>query len=113
MKPDALTICWNIYPKEGNEDYIYVNSHNFQAVFTQEQLTPFLQATYLKALILQASILFNIENLHNIILSALPSDPLAAIHLSTSEPSDSHWSIDTDGFIYLDGYIYLPDSNNL
>jgi hypothetical protein len=112
-KPDALTRRWDIYPKEGDKDYARINPHNFRPVFTQEQLSASLRATYLAALVLRASTLFDIENLHNDILSALPSDPLAAIHLSTSESPDSRWSIDTDGFLRLDGHIYVPDSNDL
>ena len=90
-KPDALTRHWDIYPKERDKDYAHVNPHNFRPVFTQEQLAVSLQATYLTALVLQASSLFDVEQLHADILSTLPSDPLASIHLSMSEPSDSHW----------------------
>ena len=57
--------------------------------------------------------LFNVEQLHADILSALPSDPLASIHLSTSESSTSCWSVDSDGFLHLDNCIYVPDSNDL
>jgi hypothetical protein len=113
VKPDVLTRHWDVYPKEGDKDYARVNPHNFQLVFTQEQLAVSLRAIYLAALFLQASTLFDIENLHNDILATLPSDPLAAIHLSTSESPDSRWSIDTDSFLRLDGRIYVPDSNDL
>ena len=112
VKPDALTRCWDIYPKEGDKDYARVNPHNFCPVFMQEQLAASLRATYLAAPVLRASILFDIENLHNDILSSLPSDPLAAVHLSTEAP-DSRWSIDSDGFLRLDGRIYVPDSDDL
>ena len=37
-KPDALTRCWDVYPKEGDKDYARVNPHNFQPVFTQDNL---------------------------------------------------------------------------
>ena len=53
------------------------------------QLAASLWATYLEYPVLRASTLFDLENLHNDILSALPSDPLAALHMSTSEPPDS------------------------
>ena len=72
-----------------------------------------LQAIYLTALVFQASTLFNVEQLHADILSALPSDPLASIHLSTSESSTSCWSVDSNGFLHLDNHIYVPDSNDL
>ena len=28
-KPDALTHCWDVYPKEGDRDYACINPHNF------------------------------------------------------------------------------------
>ena len=46
-KPDALTRHWDIYPKEGDKDYACINPQNFRPVFTQEQLTSSLRATYL------------------------------------------------------------------
>ena len=99
VKLDALTRRWDIYPKEGDKDYARVNPHNFRPVFTQDQLTASLRATYLEYPVLRASTLFDLENLHNDILSTLPSDPLATLHMSTSKPPDSQWSVDTDGFL--------------
>jgi len=29
VKPDALTRCWDIYPKEGDKDYTRINPQNF------------------------------------------------------------------------------------
>ena len=75
--------------KEGDKDYTHINPHNFQPVFTQEQLAASLQATYLTAPVLWASVLFDLETLHDDILSALSSDPVASIHLSISELLDS------------------------
>ena len=112
MKPDALTRCWDVYPKEGDKGYTCINPHNFWPVFMQEQLAASLWATYLTALVLWASTMFDMENLHNDILSALPSDPLAAIHMTNSKPSDPCWTIDSDGFLWLDDCMYVPDSNN-
>ena len=57
--------------------------------------------------------MYDAEQLHNDILSALSSDLLASVHLSTSEPSNSCWSINSDGFLRLDGRIYVPDANDL
>jgi hypothetical protein len=37
-KPDSLTRCWDVYPKERHKDYAQVNPHNFCLVFTSEQL---------------------------------------------------------------------------
>ena len=112
-KPDALTRHWDVYPKEGDRDYAHINPHNFQPIFTQEQLTLFLRATYLAAPVLRASTMYDAEQLHNNILSALSSDSLASIHLSMSEPSDSCWSIDSDGFLHLNDRIYVSDANDL
>ena len=72
----------------------------------QEQLTSSLQANYLAALVLQASILFDVKQLYADILSTLPSDPLASIYLSTSESSTSRWSVNFDSFLHLDNRIY-------
>jgi len=49
----------------------------------------------------------DVETLHSDILSALPSDPIAQIHLS--DPPDSCWSTDEAGFLRLDGHIYVLD----
>ena len=67
-------------PKRGDKDYAQVNPHNFQPVLTHEQLAVSLWTTYLEYPVLQASTLFDLENLLNDILSTLPSDPLAALH---------------------------------
>jgi len=53
----------------------------------------------------------DIETLHSDILSALPSDPIAQIHLA--DPPDSHWSTDKAGFLRLDSRIYVPDLDDL
>ena len=74
--------------QRGDKDHTCINPHNFWPVFMQEQLAASLWATYLTALVLWASTMFDVENLHNDILSALPSDPLAAIHMTNSKPSD-------------------------
>jgi hypothetical protein len=46
-KPDTLTRRWNVYAKEGGNDYAKVNPQNFRPVFTQEQLSASLCATSL------------------------------------------------------------------
>ena len=81
-------------------------------MFTQEQLTNSLRATILEFPVLhQAVAIMDVETLHNDILSALPSDPIAQIHLS--DPPDSRWSTDEAGFLRLDGRIYVPDLDGL
>jgi hypothetical protein len=44
-KPDSLTRCWDVYPKEGDKDYAQVNPHNFRPVFTSKQLASSLRAS--------------------------------------------------------------------
>ena len=110
-KPDALTRQWDIYPKEGDSGYARVNPQNLWPVFTQEQLSNSLSTTYLESLVLRAVTIMDVETLHNDILSALPSDPIAQVHLS--DPPDSHWSVDETGFLHLDGRIYVLDSDDL
>src|SRR3984893_5664059 len=38
MKPDALTRCWDVYPKEGDSNYARINLQNLQLMFTGRQL---------------------------------------------------------------------------
>ena len=60
-KPDALTRQWDIYAKEGGNDYPKVNPHNFQPVFTQEQLSASLCATLLISVALQGAVIMDVE----------------------------------------------------
>jgi len=110
-KLDALTRRWDVYPKEGDSGYARVNPQDLRPVFTQEQLTNSLRATYLEFPVLRAVAIMDVETLHSDILSALPSDPIAQIHLA--DPPDSRWSADEAGFLQLDGRIYVPDSDDL
>jgi len=110
-KPDALTRQWDIYPKEGDSGYARVNPQNLRPVFTQEQLTNSLCTTYLEFPVLHAVAIMDMETLHSDILSALPSDPIAQIHLA--DLPDSCWSTDKVGFLRLDGRIYVPDLDDL
>jgi len=110
-KPDALTRRWDVYPKEGDSGYARVNPQNLRPVFTQEQLSNSLRATYLEFPVLRAVAIMDVETLHSDILSALPSDPIAQVHLA--DPPDSRWSTDETGFLRLDGRIYVPDLDDL
>jgi len=110
-KPDALTRRWDVYPKEGDSGYAWVNPQNLRPVFTQEQLSNSLRATYLEFPVLRAVAIMDVETLHSDILSALPSDPIAQVHLA--DPPDSCWSTDEAGFLRLDGRIYVPDLDDL
>jgi len=96
-KPDALTRRWDIYPKEGDSGYAWVNPQNLRLVFTQEQLSNSLHTTYLEFPVLRAVTIMDVETLHSNILSALPSDPIAQVHLT--DPLDSRWSTDKAGFL--------------
>jgi len=96
-KPDALTRRWDVYPKEGDSGYTQVNPQNLRPVFTQEQLSNSLHATYLEFTVLRAVTIMDVETLHSDILSALPSDPIAQVHLT--DPPDSRWSTDEAGFL--------------
>ena len=110
-KPDALTRRWDIYPKGGDRDFALVNPQNLQPVFSQEQLTSSLRATQLLAPCLQAAMVFDHEQLRKDIHSSLTSDPIASAQLPT--PTQPRWSLDSDGFLRLDGRIYVPDSSDL
>jgi len=89
-KLDTLTRRWDIYPKEGDSGYTWVNPQNLRPVFTQEQLSNSLRATYLEFPVLHAVAIMDVETLHSDILSALPADPIAQVHLTN--PLDSCWS---------------------
>jgi len=86
-KPDTLTRRWDVYPKEGDRGFTRVNPQNLQPVFTAEQLTDSLHATYLHTPVLRASALMDVKRLHANILANLPTNPIAKAHLSdTSNP---------------------------
>ena len=80
-------------------------------MFTQEQLAISLRATYLEVLVLCAVELMDVERLHNDILSAPSSDPIAKVQLS--DKTDSRWSVNEAGFLCLDNHTYVPDSDDL
>jgi len=60
-KPDTLTRQWDIYPKEGDSGYTRVNPQTLRPVFTQEQLSNSLCATYLEFLVLHAVAIMDME----------------------------------------------------
>ena len=108
-KLDALTRQWNIYPKGGNTGYTTVNPHNFKPIFTQEQFAVSVQATVLFFPSLCTATVVNLNTLHQDILSALPSDPIATKHIST----DGQWSTDPNSLLLLDNRIYVLSAGNL
>jgi hypothetical protein len=80
-KPDALTRQWDIYAKEGGNDHAKVNPHNFWPVFSKDQLSSSLHATSLISAALLGSLNMDVEQLHNDIRAAYPSDPITSAHL--------------------------------
>ena len=51
----------------------------------------------------------DLDTLHQDILLALPSDPIATKHIS----ADGQWSMDPNGLLLLDNRIYVPSAGNL
>ncbi|SJL12778.1 related to TY3B TY3B protein [Armillaria ostoyae] len=105
-----------IQPK-GDSQYAAVNPHNFWPVFTQEQLSASLRATFLEGPTLRASAIMDIDKLHSDIKQAQPSDSAASKGLrqakSSTPTSPSWWSIDESDILRLDNRIYVPDSEGL
>ena len=109
-KPDSLTRRWDVYAKEGGNDYAKVNPHNFRPVFTQDQLSISLRASSLISLALRGSFVMDAEQLHQDIRSAYDKDPIAAGQLP--QPTGPKWTI-TDGLLLLNDRTYVPDHGDL
>ena len=107
-KPDALTRQWDVYPKGGNTGYTTVNPHNFKPIFTQEQLAASVRATVLLFPSLCTATVVDLDTLHQNILLALPSDPIATKHIFV----DGRWSTDPNGLLLLDNRIYVLSAGN-
>ena len=110
-KPDALTRRWDVYAKEGGNDYAKVNPHNFQPVFTQEQLSASLHATSLIPVALQGAIIMDVEQLYDDIRVGYTSDPVTSAQLP--QPSDPKWTLSAEGLLLLNDRIYVPDVPDL
>jgi len=108
-KPDTLTRQWDVYPKGGNTGYAIVNPYNFKSIFTQEQLAVSIQVIVLLFSSLCIAIVMDLDILHQDILLALPSDPIATKYTS----ADSWWSIDPNSLLLLDNRIYIPSAGNI
>ena len=111
VKPNALTRWWDVYPKKGENSFTWVNPQNLCPVFTIEQLNSSLHATYLQLHVLQVSVLMGVKRLHANILSALSSNLIAQTHLLGS--LNPQWTTNVNGFLHLDGHIYVPEANDL
>ena len=96
-KPDALTRRWDVYRKGGNSDFALANPSNFHPIFTQEQLSASLRATYFATPIFRSAVIMDIEKLHNDIRSSLPLNPISAAQLPS--PSNPKWTLDESGLL--------------
>ena len=113
-KPDAITRRWDVYPKEGDNCYAQVNPQNLRPIFTNEQLTASLRATFLEGPVLRASIIMDIEALHKQIRSSLPFDPQSVKGLdSAADTTQPRWTLGENGLLFLDKKIYVPDHSDL
>ena len=104
-KPDVLTRCWDVYPKEGSSDYASINPQNLRPIFTDEQLASSLHATTFWLPALRGSLIMDTERLQADIVSSLQSDPTALEHLS--DEAESQWTTIPDGLLRLDDCIYV------
>ena len=80
-------------------------------IFTNEQLTSSLRATYFAILILRSAVIMDIEQLHNTIHESYSLDPITAAHHPCT--SDPKWTISDDGLLCHNNRIYVPDANDL
>ena len=110
-KPDTLTRQWDVYHKGGNSDFAMANLSNMRPIFTNEQLTSSLQATYFATPILQSAIIMDVEQLHNTIQESYSLDPITTVQFPCT--SDSKWTIDGSGLLCCNDCIYVPDANDL
>ena len=95
-KPDVLTCCWVVYPKEGSSNYASINPQSLWPVFTNEQLAS-LHASTLWLPALQGSLIMDTERLQADIFSSLQLDPMALAHLSNE--ADPRWSTSPNGLL--------------
>ena len=77
--------------------------------FTQEQLAASIWATVLLFPSLRTAIVMDLDTLHQDILSALSSDPIAIKHTSV----DGQWSTNPNSLLLLDNRIYVLSTGNL
>ena len=110
-KPDTLTRCWDVYPKEGSSDYASINPQNLRPVFTNEQLALSLRTSTLWLPALRGSLIMDTEKLLVDIVSSLQSDPTALAHLS--DQTDPQWTTSPDRLLWQDDHICVPDVGRL
>ncbi|KAJ3566498.1 hypothetical protein NP233_g6971 [Leucocoprinus birnbaumii] len=66
--------------------------------------------TYFSIPSLHKATIINLNQLHCNILSSLSTDPIASANLAKPE---GRWSVNSDGLLWLDNRIYIPNVNNL
>ena len=86
-KPNALTCCWDVYPKEGSSNYASINPQNLRPIFTDKQLASSLCTTTFWLPALRGSLIMDTEQLQADIVSSLQSDPTVLEHLSNEAKS--------------------------
>ena len=86
-KPDALTHCWDVYPKEGSSNYTSINPQNLRPMFTDKQLASSLHTTTFWLPALHGSLIMDTEQLQADIVSSLQLDLMALEHLSDEAES--------------------------
>jgi len=109
-KPDALTRRWEVYTKEGVNDYAKVNPHNFRPVSSQEQLSASLCTTSLISAAFHSATIMDVEQLHNDIYTAYVFDPITTNQFP--QPSDPKWTL-SDSLLHQNDQIYVLDVANL
>jgi hypothetical protein len=114
-KPDAMTRQWDVYPKEGGSDYAMVNLHNFKPIFTLQQFTMSICATYLIHPIMHSVILMDVEKLHQDILMAILCNLITQEHYSNSDGPASPGGLRTPMALLglIDIYVLDVDSLHL
>ena len=108
-KPDALTRRWDVYPKEGDKAYSQLNPQNFRPIFTQDQLTASIRATFLEEIVLRATVVMDVNQLHADIKAHLNDDPAAIAGLTAANSGTStRWSLDASGLLRYDDRVWVP-----
>ena len=63
-KPNVLTYQWDLYPKNGNNDFLETNPQNYHLLFLAKQLSPSTRVTYLSTIPSQMAQTLNHKVLH-------------------------------------------------
>jgi len=74
-KPDVLTHRWDLYLKNGNNDFLETNPQNYHLLFSAKQLSPSARATYLSTTPPQMAQTLDCKVLHQSIREATLANP--------------------------------------